>query len=207
LVRLTSPQTYKVVAYLLAHPKTSQIEISTKAGVSRNLVNHVINELEAPGVVTQRAKGDLELSDSLRLLEVLSMERPLSRLVESEVRTEESDVSKVENMIRKSAAHEGMYTLTTFSALARYLEYYITYPTVHVYSQKPLELSNGIPKGRGDVTVQILTPDSELILKNARRIGGFALVEPVQVVIDLFCLGGSGRDGAIKLYEEIKEED
>jgi biotin operon repressor len=206
LIRLTSPQTYKVVAYLLAHPKTSQIEISTRAGVSRNLVNHVISELEAPGVVTQRAKGHLELSDSLRLLDVLSTERPLSRLVESEVRTEESEVPKVERMIRKSAANEGGYTLTAFSALARYLEYYITYPTVHVYSQEPLELTGRIPNGRGDVTVQILTPDSELILKNARRIQGFALVEPVQVVIDLFCLGGSGRDGATKLYEEIRKK-
>jgi len=206
LVRLTSPQTYKVVAYLLAHPKTSQIGISRKAGVSRNLVNHVINELEAPGVVAQRAKGHLELSDSLRLLEVLSMERPLSRLVESEVRTEESEVSKVERMVKKAAAHKGGYALTAFSALARYVEYYITYPTVHVYSQRPLELSDRIPRGRGDVTVQVLSPDSELILKNARRTGEFALVEPVQVVIDLFCLGGPGRDGAIKLYEEIKEE-
>jgi biotin operon repressor len=206
LVRLTSPQTYKVVAYLLAHPKTSQIEISRKAGVSRNLVNHVINELEAPGVAAQRAKGHLELSDSLRLLEVLSMERPLSRLVESEVRTEESEVSKVERMVRNVAAHKGRYALTAFSALARYVEYYITYPTVHVYSQKPLELLGMIPRGRGDVTVQVLGPDSELILKNASRIRGFALVEPVQVVIDLFCLGGSGRDGAMKLYEEMKKE-
>jgi Mn-dependent DtxR family transcriptional regulator len=206
LVRLTSPQTYKVVAYLLAHPKTSQIEISRRAGVSKNLVNHVINELEAPGVATQRAKGHLELTDSLRLLEVLSTERPLSRLVESEVRTEESEVSKVERMVRNASAHAGEYALTAFSALAKYVEYYITYPTVHVYSQKPLELSGRIPKGRGDVTVQVLRPDSELIQKNARRTRQFTLVEPVQVVIDLFCLGGSGRDGAIKLYEEIKEE-
>lgn len=206
MVRLTSPQTYKVVAYLLAHPKTSQIEISRRAGVSKNLVNHVINELEAPGVATQRAKGHLELTDSLRLLEVLSTERPLSRLVESEVRTEESEVSKVERMVRNASAHAGEYALTAFSALAKYVEYYITYPTVHVYSQKPLELSGRIPKGRGDVTVQVLRPDSELIQKNARRTRQFTLVEPVQVVIDLFCLGGSGRDGAIKLYEEIKEE-
>ena len=206
MLRLTSPQTYKVVAYLLAHPKTSQIEISRKAGVSRNLVNHVINELEAPGVAAQRAKGHLELSDPLRLLEVLSTERPLSRLVESEVRTEESEVSKVERMVRNVAAHKGRYALTAFSALAKYVEYYITYPTVHVYSKKPLELLDRIPRGRGDVTVQVLGPDSELILKNARRISGFALVEPVQVVIDLFCLGGSGRDGAMKLYEEMKKE-
>jgi len=40
LIRLTSPQTYRVVAYLLAHPKTSQVEIYRKMGVSRNLVNY-----------------------------------------------------------------------------------------------------------------------------------------------------------------------
>jgi len=206
LVRLTSPQTYKVVAYLLAHPQTSQIEISRKAGVSRNLVNHVISELEAPGIVAQRAKEHLELIDSLRLLEVLSTERPLSRLVQSEVRTEESEISKVERMVRNAAEHTVGYALTAFSALAKYVEYYITYPAVHVYSQKPLELANRISRGRGDVTVQVLGPDSELILQNARRIMEFALVEPVQVVVDLFCLGGAGRDGAMKLYGEITEK-
>ncbi len=206
MVRLTSPQTYKVVAYLLAHPLTSQIEISRKAGVSRNLVNHVISEIEAPGIVAQRGKGHLELRDSLRLLEVLSTERPLSKIVVSEVRTEESEISKVERMVRNAAVPTGGYALTAFSALAKYVEYYITYPSVHVYSQKPLELANRIPKGRGDVTVQVLSPDSELILQNARRIKEFALVERVQVVIDLFCLGGAGRDGAMKLYEEIEKE-
>lgn len=54
--------------------------------------------------------------------------------------------------------------------------------------------------------MHVLRLESELILKNARRSGGFTLAEPVQVVIDLFCLGGSGRDGAMKLYEEVKEE-
>lgn len=206
MVRLTSPQTYKVVAYLLAHPRTSQIEISRKAGVSRNLVNHVISEIEAPGIVAQRGKGHLELSDSLRLLEVLSTERPLSKLVVSEVRSEESEISKVERLVRNAAVHTGGYVLTAFSALAKYVEYYVTYPSVHVYSQKPLELANRIPRGRGDVTIQVLSPDSELILQNARRINEFALVEPVQVVIDLFCLGGAGRDGAMKLYGEIEKE-
>ena len=206
MVRLTSPQTYKVVAYVLSHPKTSQIEVARNAGVSRNLVNHIVSELEAPGVVAQRSKGHLELIDPLRLLEVLSMERPLSRLVESEVRTEESDVSKVERMARNAAVHTGGYALTAFSALAKYVEYYITYPTVHVYSEKPLELAERIPKGRGDVTVQVLRPDSVLVLKNAGEKGDFTVVEPVQVVIDLFCLGGAGRDGAMKLYDRMRQE-
>jgi biotin operon repressor len=205
MLRLTSNQTYKVVSYLLAHPHSSQVEISRKTGASRNLVNHVVNELEAPGIAVQKGKGHLELSDPLRLLEVLSAERPLSKLVVREVRTEESEVSKVERIVKKAAAHTGLYALTAFSALAKRVEYYITYPTVHVYSEKPIQLADRIPAGRGDVTAQILKPDSESILQNARRLKEARVVEPVQVVIDLFCLGGAGRDGAMKLYEEIAE--
>ncbi|MCL5316765.1 MAG: hypothetical protein M1503_00665 [Thaumarchaeota archaeon] len=200
MVRLTATQTYKVVAYLLAHKQSSQIEISRKVGASRNLVNHVVKDLEAPGIVAQRAKGHLELKDPLRLLEALSIERPLSRLVVKEIRTEESEVSKVEKLVRNAAVHDGTYALTAFSALTKYIQSSITYPMVHVYSDKPLELAHQIPEGRGDVTVQILRPDSVGILRNARQVKGFNIAEPVQAVIDLFCGGAAGRDGAMKLY-------
>jgi len=205
MYRLTSPQTYKIISYFLAHPRSSQIEISRKTGTSRNLVNHVVNALEAPGIATQKAKGHLELTDPLRLLEVLSTERPLSKLVVKEVRTEESEVLKAERLVRNAATHTGLYALTAFSALAKHVEYYITYPTIHVYSEKPTQLADQIPDGRGDVTVQILMPDSESILKHARRIKDAVVVEPIQIVIDLFCLIGPGRDGAMKLYKEITE--
>ena len=126
-----------------------------------------------------------------------------------EVRTEESDVSKVERMVRNASVHTSRsndnYGLTCFSALSKYIEYYITYPTVHVYSDRPDELRKGLIEGRGDVVVQILKPDSELILGNARRVRDLSLVEPIQAVIDIFCLGGAGRDGAVKLYESVKQ--
>lgn len=208
MIRATSRQTYKIVTYLLSHPNTSQIKVSESVGVSRNLVNHVVNELETPGVVSQKSRGHLELVDPLRLLEVLSMERPISTLVESEIRTEESEPSKVEKMVRNAEVHRvGTYALTAFSALSKYLEYYIAYPSVHLYSSKPRELAEAIPKGRGDVTLQILRPDSEIIMEKVTRRGEFVVVEPVQVVIDLFGLGGPGRDGAMKLYEQMKQKD
>jgi biotin operon repressor len=207
LIRTTSRQTYKIVAYLLSHPHTSQIKVSEAVGVSRNLVNHVVNELETPGVVQQKSKGHLELVDPLKLLEALSMERPISRLVESEIRTEESEPSKVERIVRNAEVHGGGgYALTAFSALSKYLEYYIAYPAVHVYTRHPLELAKAVPRGRGDVTLHLLRPDSEIILEKATRKGEFAVVEPVQVVIDLFGLGGPGRDGAMKLYEQMKQD-
>ena len=70
LVKLTVTQTYKVVNYLFVNPSTSQVEISRNVGVSRDLVNHVVQELEAPGIVLQEARGHLEFKyplDYLRL--------------------------------------------------------------------------------------------------------------------------------------------
>ena len=209
MVKLTAPQTFKVVNYLLTNPHTSQVEISRNLRVSRDLVNHVVQELEAPGIVLQEARGHLGLKDPLRLLEALSIQRPLSKLVIGEFRTEESDVSKVERMIRNAVVHSSGgshdYALTCFSALSKYMEYYITYPSVHVYSSRPDEIQKILVAGRGDVVVQMLKPDSELILGNTRRVRDLMLVEPIQVVIDLFCLGGAGRDGAVKLYENLTQ--
>lgn len=206
MIRLSSPKTYRVVEYLLAHPNTSQVEISRKTGASRNLVNHVVEQLQAPGLVEQSGRLSLQLVDPLRLLEDLSIQRPLSNLLVEAVRTEESEISKAERMIRSAAARTGTYAMTAFSALSRYIEYYIAYPAVHVYCEKPEQLIQGLTSGRGDVTVHILRPDSDLIFRDVKRLRGFMVVEPVQVVIDLFCLGGPGRDGAMKLYKEITKQ-
>lgn len=204
MVRLTAPQTYRVVSYLLAHPHTSQIEISKKLNVSRDLASHVTKELEYPGIAEQKSRGHLELKDPLRLLEALSVERPLSKLLIGTVRTEESEVRNVEGMIAKQSSPRS-YAFTAFSALTKYLEYYITYPAVHVYSTAPNELMNRISPGNGDVTVNVFKSDSKVIFDNARTIGEVRVVEPVQAVIDMFGLGGPGRDGAMKLYQMISQ--
>jgi len=168
------------------------------------LVNHVTKELEFPGIAEQRSRGHLELKDPIRLLEALSVERPLSKLQSEEIRTEESDIHVVERTIA-DARSAGNYALTAFSALARYTQYYISYPTIHVYTDNPQNLAKGIRPGRGDVTVNVLRPDSETILLNAKKLDGIRVVEPIQTVIDLFGLGGPGRDGAIRLYQQITE--
>jgi biotin operon repressor len=208
MVKLTAGQTFKVVNYLLANPSTSQIEISRNVGASRDLVNHVVQGLEPTGIVSQEAREHLELKQPLRLLEAISIERPLSKLVTKEIRTEQDEVSKVERMVRNWSVHsqrDGSYALTCFSALSKYTEYYISYPSVHVYVSNPEDLSKGLVRGRGDTVVHILRPDSDLIFRNTRLIKDLAIVEPIQVVVDLFCLGGAGRDGAMKLYQSLIE--
>ncbi|MHB1908005.1 MAG: hypothetical protein ACYCQJ_03925 [Nitrososphaerales archaeon] len=207
---MTATQTYKVVSYLLANPHTSQAKISRDMGVSRDLVSYIVQGLEGPGIVSQEAREHLELKEPLRLLEAISIERPLSKLVTNEIRTEQSEVSKVERMVRNWSVHsqrDDRYALTCFSALSKYMEYYISYPSVHVYSSNPEHLSKGLVHGRGDIVVHVLRADSDLIFRNTRLMKGLAIVEPIQVVVDLFCLGGTGRDGAMKLYQSLIESN
>jgi biotin operon repressor len=180
LVKLTATQTYKVVSHLLANPHTSQAKISREMGVSRDLVSYVVQGLEGPGIVSQEAREHLELKEPLRLLEALSVERPLSKLVIEEIRTEHFEISRVERIVRNSFVHSsraGRYALTCFSALSKYLEYYISYPGVHVYSSNPEQLSKGLVRGRGDVVVHVLRPDSDLIFRNTRLTKDLAIVE------------------------------
>ena len=73
-------------------------------------------------------------------------------------------------------------------------------------TNNPKQLSQLLPKGRGPITTEILSPDYSDILKNTRNISNFNVVDPIQVVIDLFCLGSAGRDAATKLYEMIRNE-
>jgi len=202
-LKLDSPVTYRVVSYLLSHPHASQVEVAERVNASRNLVNYVVAQLQASGLAAQKGRMKLELVDHLRLLEALSIQRPLSKLVVAEVRTEESSPDRVEQKIRNASAHSGFrYALTTFSALSKYTEYYLSYPVVHLYCDRPTDLLGHLPAGRGDIEVVVLRPDFESIFAHAEHIKDLTVVEPIQVVIDIFGLGGGGRDGAIRLYDQ-----
>ncbi len=204
MVKLSSPQSYRVVNYLLAHPFTTQLKISADTRVSLGLVNHVVRPLFERGVCRRGKWKSVELVDPLRLLEILAWERTLQRLVKSTVRLQMSEVSKAKKMIDKVCnAHKIDYALTTFAALSHYQPYYITYPTIHMYTLDVNRLESLLPVGRGAVAVEILKPDHDMIMEDVREAEGLRLVSPIQTVIDLFCFGEGGRDGAMKLLNRI----
>ncbi|MHA1263455.1 MAG: hypothetical protein ACTSSA_15515 [Candidatus Freyarchaeota archaeon] len=183
-VKLSSPQAFLIVKYLLGHPVTYQRQIHRDLGVSIGWVNTVVNSLCEVGIARKGKWRRIELEDPYALLDLLSWQRPLRRLL-------------------KATVH---YALTAFSGLSRYLAYYITFPTIHTYASKPELLGQLLPGGRGPITVEVLAPDYPHILKSLRNIDNFSVVDPLQVVIDLFCLGTAGRDAATKLYEMIRNE-
>ncbi len=205
MVKLTAEQTYQIILFLLATIRSKQTEISRFTGASKSQVNRLVTNLLDAGVLRHIEDRLLEVSDPIRLLDKIAFERPLSRLVRKEMQLEYSEVHRVEAAISSACKRSKIkYAFTCFSALNKYYRYHITYPTVHVYVDEQAELENKLPLGKGAVLVQILVPDHEIIMQTVRAKDGFVLVDPVQVIIDLFCLGSIGRDGAMKLWEVVK---
>lgn len=206
-VKLSSPQAFRIVKYLLEHPVAYQRQIHRDLGISIGWINKVANSLYEGGIATKGKLRRIELQDPYALLDLLSWQRPLQRLLKATVRLDLTDIASAENNLREVCSKAQLdYALTAFSGLSRYLAYYITFPTVHTYTNNPEQLSQLLPKGRGPITVEVLGTDYPNILKSARNINNFNIADPIQVVIDLFCLGSAGRDAATKLYEMIRNE-
>ena len=206
-MKLSSPQAFRIVKYLLEHHVTYQRQIHRDLGTSIGWINKVVNSLYEGGITRKGKLRRIELEDPYALLDLLSWQRPLQRLRKATVRLELTDIASAEKKLQEACSKAQLdYALTAFSGLSRYLAYYITFPTIHIYANKPKQLSQLLPKGRGPITTEILSPDYPDILKDARNINNFNIADPIQVVIDLFCIGPAGRDAATKLYEMIRNE-
>ena len=206
-VKLSSPQAFHIAKYLLEHPVAYQRQIHRDLGTSIGWINKVVNSLYEAGITTKGKWRRIELEDPYALLDLISWQRPLHRLLKATVRLELTEIASAEKNLREICLKAQLdYALTGFSGLSRYLAYYITFPTIHTYTSNPKQLSQLLPKGRGPLTIEVLSADYPDILKNTKKINNFNVADPIQVVIDLFCLGSAGRDAATKLYEMTRSE-
>jgi len=206
-MNLAAPQSFKVVTYLLTHDETTQLAISEETGVSLHRVHDVVKYLRDVAILREgsRQGARVILSDPVRLLDTISLHRPLSKLVTDSVRLELTNVVEAERLFANiSKKQKLLYAFTCFSGLNKYIEYYINYPAIHVYSTNPERIVKTLPSGRGTVTVNTLQADLSQF-EQVKNVKGLSVVPALQVVIDLFCLGAEGRDGAMKLYESLKQ--
>lgn len=195
---------------MLGHRIGTQLGVSEKTGVSLYQVHVVIERLRSLEIIHEdrRRGARFVVRDPYRLLDALAFDRPLVELSAGSLRPEVGSLADAERLIRTVARKtKADYAFTCFAGLSKYLEYYLSYPAIHVYSGKSESLMRAIPEGRGPVTTFFLQPDSNAVLSGIREVGGCSVVDPIQVVIDLYCLGDEGRDGAIKLYEVLERKD
>ncbi len=191
-----------MVCYLLEHPRTNILEISKATNVSYGWSNEVINFLKDAGIVSVGWRR-CAVVDAIRLLEILAFQRPFDKLVARSFNLEALSIAEGEKLLRESCQRKRFrYGLTVFSGLSRFMEYYITYPTIHAYVED-LRNSEQIPKGNGPISINLLSADHQNILESSVQVKGFSVCSRAQVIIDLFS-SGLGRDAAIKLVEMMR---
>lgn len=202
-LKLTSPKAYRVVKYLLQHKKASQLEISSNTHVAYGWTNEVINFLFERDIVSKEWRR-CELRDPFKLLEIISLERPLNELVVESFRLEVRSISEGERLLKQVCDMRNVeYGLTVFSGLRRYYEYYIGFPEIHAYVSDQ-EVGDSISHGQGPIVLNLLYPDHRDILEETKQVDEARTCSPIQVAIDLFC-SGAGRDAAIKVLEAIHD--
>jgi len=197
-LNLKSKKSYRVAKYLLTKGTCSQTEISKETGVAIGYINEIIHNLSDLNIV-KIGYGETTLIDYARLLEKISMDRPFKELVTDTFRLPTSSITETENTLKRFCVNNKInHAFTGFSALRRFYEYHISYPTVHIYINNKNNLST-LEKGEGVIPVIVLNPDRQDILANKNTEHDTNICEKIQVIIDLFSMG-TGRDAAINYY-------
>lgn len=204
-MKLTSKKAFKVAKYLLEHPETSQLELSSRTGVALGYVNEIVNYLYDLNIVSKKPRACI-VEEPVRLLEKISFERPLKRLEAATFRLPTTSIRESEETLRNIChkRHVG-YALTVFSGLKRYYEYHISYPSVHAYVSDT-RIEEQIEHGEGAIPITLLRPDRPDILNESREINGYQVCDRIQIIVDLFS-SGLGRDAAIKFLEVVQHGD
>jgi len=204
-MKLTSLKSYRVIRFLLEHPVSSQLEISRKTEVALGYVNKIVNYLYDINIVAKKSRRCI-LREPIRLLELISFERPLKWLEVASFRLPTTSIIKSEELIGNICQkHQVGYAFTVFSGLRRYFEYHISYPSVHVYVDDA-KVVERIERGEGAVPIILLKPDRPDILAGSSEIDGYGVCDRIQIIVDLFS-GGLGRDAAMKFLEVIQRGD
>jgi len=197
---LSSLKSYRVAKYLLKNKVSSQSKISKETRVAIGYVNEVIHELFDQNIVTIEY-GKCSLVDYVRLLEKIGFDRPFKKLRITDFRLPTRTITETEERLATFCDNRGIrYAFSVFSGLKHYYEYHISYPTVHIYVDKPSELLQ-IEKGEGVIPVVILYEDRPDIFNESSTMKNRHVCDETQIIIDLFT-SGIGRDAAIKYYRD-----
>lgn len=176
-MKLTRPQTYKVISFVLEKRAFKQLEAQKAVGVSFGLVNRVTKWMVSRGFAARR-EGKYAVVAPAALTQVFSLFR---RMEELRVASLMLDVEPRE-AVKLLAGRGGVLCLTT--ALAFYDDY-VRDPAVHAYAgpeaiEKLREFGEG--RTRIDVYADDLKQPQDFIEVKGARITG-----KVRTIIDLLC--------------------
>lgn len=193
-----------VLKFIIKNKIINQYKISKIKNISHSYVNDIVMYLKDLNIVTKKNQF-YYLNDPFKLLQLIDFERPFNRINNTQIRLQTNNIIESERILKQLCDDYNVkYSLTMFSGLKRYFEYYITYPMVHTYIDD-FKILNKMPKGEGPIPVIFIEPDYKFILKDSKKINNYMICDEAQILIDLFS-SGIGRDAAYNYLNVLKNE-
>lgn len=203
-VKLTSPKSWQVIAYLLKTNETSIRQLAIGSGVSYGWTHATVKSLREKGIVSD-TRGYVKISDINKLLNGVAWERPFERLFSREIRiAAESPIALAKEICSVSEEEKIPCAFTSYTAGEIYTGYSARHDSVYMYLEKNdfRVLAGMFDTAEGGIVVRIYTPDRDVFTdRRTFSISGVWLVSPAQALLDCAGLGYGGRDLTLKLVE------
>ncbi len=176
-MKLSSPQTYKIIRFALETPRFKQIEVHRATNVAFSRVNAVVNWMVSRGFAA-KGKGGYHVVAPAALLASFALFRQMKEL---QIRSfmVETDRKRVLSLFEENGA-----VLCLSSALSFYDDYFRD-PSFHVYGSVGLcnELST-LPEGLTQVVVyrDDLADSADIVSQKGVKYTG-----KIRTLVDLLC--------------------
>jgi hypothetical protein len=192
--KLSHPRSWQIVTSLLWSGPSSIRRLSKIEGVSYSWTHATVTRLIEMGVAERSSTG-VRIVDLDRLMDGISWERPLNRLLLEEIPVSGKDYMEAAREVEALLNSWNVgHAFTAFTAGGIYTGHSQRFDKVYVYiDQSELdELKRTIFDEGGEITVNVYGYDKEFLRDTAKR-DGLTLASPSTTLLDLIGLGYKGR--------------
>ena len=199
--RITTEKAWKVVAALLSMQLTSIRRISKMTGVSYGWAHGITNRLISKGIA-EKFNGQVRITNHGKLLNAVSLERPMAGMNKGEIRTGYSSSHDAAAGLTGLLERSGIqFAFTGFTAASIYMGSAVRHDGVYLYLKDmrdyPMLKSNEAHNLRG-IRVHIYKPDRD-VTTGSRKVQDVRVVSKQQALLDMAGFGRSNGELALEM--------
>ena len=204
--KLSHPRSWQIVTSLLWSGPSSIRRLSKNEGVSYSWTHATVTRLIEMGVAERSSTG-VRVVDLDRLMDGISWERPLNRLLLEEIPVSGKDY--LEAALEVEGILNGWnvgHAFTAFTAGGIYTGHSQRFDRVYVYMDESAvdELRRTITDEGGNITLNIYSYDKDYLQETVER-DGLTLASPSTTLLDLIGLGYKARSLSREMVNDYAE--
>lgn len=206
-VPLTADKAWKVITTLLRLGVAKSVRsLAEESKVSSGWVHRTVKELEARKIA-ESGGGGVRVTQPLKLLDIVAMERPFERLLTKTIATDFADSHEAAQTINRTLSRQredvgpAHFAFGGLTAASLYTGYARRVDRVDLYVDDP-DIEPYVASPGGGVQVRLYRPDRP-ITEGTKELQGVRVVSKDLALLDVAGLGFQNRDIARKLLESF----